>query len=251
MFEFLKYEYLLFYKKISSQKMQSPWRSTVKIEQWSHRLILIPQHQAIMDTCAFGDGLNKKPKYIAKQAVKWMLSAAKALAADPQIVKSIANLRFADQFAKTYQPNSEAISEIELKTVLHSAFADPIFAIVIDLKPTLGLSQKLLNQLVDEERFWNFRRLIVTHISTSVCQGEGVKYTLITYDPLADEESKDEMGVTRSIKPCLVKQVIESGEYTAGFYNTMHPRNTIDFEDDEENDLLRQYLTRLDHSLHL
>lgn len=231
--------------------MLPPWGSASKIKDWSHRLILIPQHQALLD-CAGVTGNNPKDaKKIAQQGVKWMLKAAKNLAKDPQIAHALANLRFADLMAQTYPPTTAAIVEIELKTMQHSPMFDPLFSIVIDLKPTLGLNPQKVKNLAEEEKFWNMRRLFVSHISTAIASGEGVKYILVAYDPLADEEVRDEMDVVKAIKPRLIKQLIENGEYTAGFYNTMHPRNTLEDDSDEENSLLRQYLTRLDHGIHL
>ncbi len=204
----------------------------------------------MLDACGARPAEDPEAKQkVASEALRWMLTSCKRIAQDKISRESLSALYIGDHKAYFSAPTQYAADQIVYGVLNHGAGADPLFSIVADLKPSLNFSQDELESLVDADEFWERRMELIEHIAKQASKDEGLKYTLLAYDPRADVETTTASGLACAIRPSLVMQDFEAGEMTLGYLATPHHSNTLDLNEGAFSALLQQYLVRLDHCI--
>jgi hypothetical protein len=203
------------------------------LRDWSHRLLLIPRSFKLLEAAQGSLELDQRSDKAIRAAcatlcTKVYVLCAKTLMSTPHLSKFLQDIRFCAPGGATFPPSTEGLDSAAVK-IRNSAIrtANPLAAIIIDLRAHLSMDPQSLRQLVDEEKFWDTRREIVKDIALTLHRAIGFPMTIVCYDPMADDDVPGGDGKEASIIPHLVMQHYEAGEMAAGFYATPHLSNTV------------------------
>lgn len=235
--------------------MSMPWRQPNRLSEWSHRIIVLPEHGQLLDAARLllsGDG-NDGPALraaCARVGVRSIMQAAKTLTTHQRSAASLLTVYFCGPDAFPEPPNKIGLSRLEHAiTRTHVKAANPLIAIVLDLRPSLDLDRQEMRLLIDEDRFWDHRRELIKSIGSALCDALNMRLTTVAYDPLADEEIEDDQKVVVGIRPNLVVHHYGDGRPTRGYYITPHEHNTVTNESPDTS-WICHFLMEFDQQLH-
>lgn len=234
--------------------MVMPWRENNRLAEWSHRIIVLPEQKQLVEaarTTLGGDDrdLVALRMACAKVCIKSFLRAAKTLTTHQRCAASLLSVYFCGPDAFPEPPNKIGIERVEHSIERAQVKeVNPLIAIVLDLRPNLDLNREEIQTLIEEDRFWDYRRDLIRSIGSALCDSIDTRLTTITYDPLADDEIEDEQKIVVGIRPNLVINHYEDARLTQGYYTTPHRRNTV-IESSADSGKICEFLEEFDQQL--